>query len=339
MKNKTVFITGICGFLGSHLAESLLKEGYKVLGVDNLLCGDLENLPEGADFFKLDCRNYDKMNSLMAEYNVDIVVHAAATAAEGFSVFSPSFITRNIYEASVAVFGAAINNKVERIIYMSSMSRYGHGEPFGPPFKEDVHSTAPVDPYAIAKVAAEQTLVALCTEHDINWSILVPHNIIGTRQEVSAYRNVVSIFINRILMGMPIYVYGDGLQERSFSPVSDCLDCLMASVEGAGDGQVINIGPDSNEISINKLIEICFKATGRRTEVIYLPPRPITDNVKFAYCSSDKARRLLGYKQQQDLVMCIMDMVSEFKTKEFDYGFPVEINSPKLPKTWKEKLQ
>ncbi len=346
-----IWITGIAGFLGSHLADALIARGHEVDGNDNYICGDRANSP--IEPSRTDCTDYRILFRRMSDFEPDVVVHTAATAAEGFSVFSPHFITRNIYEASVSTFSAAIGAGAKRIVTMSSMSRYGHGQSawkevdrynqtyspvrLGPPFKED-YDTAPVDPYAIAKVAAEQTLKVLAETHDVKWSILVPHNIIGTRQEITPYRNVVSIFLNRLKLDQPVYIYGDGEQKRSFSPVRDCIQSIVKAVEGKADGEIINIGPDSNEITINELLTICEEVTGIKAERIYLPPRPVTDTVKEAYCSSDKARELLDYKPTQDIRQCIQEMSDAMEPKEFSYSFPIEIMSDKLPKTWRDKL-
>lgn len=340
-KKKTVLITGIAGFLGSHLADSLLKEKWKVVGCDNLVCGDLSNVPDKAICYHFDCRDREDMDWLMDHFKPDVVVHAAATAHEGLSVFSPSFITSNIFEASVSVFSAAIANGVEHIVFMSSMSRYGHGEPFGPPFKEDVHIPAPVDPYAIAKVASEDVLKMLSKAHGFKWSIVVPHNIIGARQKYDdPFRNVASIMMNRCMNGDAPIVYGDGEQKRCFSPIEDCIDSLTKIVtEEAGVGEVINIGPDGSEISVNKLARMVMGVTGFDGDPIHFPDRPC--EVKEAYCSSDKARRLLGYKPKNDVYNCLRDMHKAIKkagAKPFDYSLPVEIVTDKTPETWSKKL-
>lgn len=338
-----IWITGICGFLGSHLAEALLAEGHFICGNDNMLCGDIRNLPNSnlglrfvvdEDGAGIDCCDYDEMFEALSEYKPDVLIHCAATPSEGFSVFSPHFITQNVAEASVATFSAAIAAGVKRIVYLSSMARYGKGKP---PFKE-TDPTAPIDPYGIAKVYAEDQLRTLCEAHGVKWSIVVPHNIIGTRQQITPYRNVVSIFLNRLKLGMPVYIYGDGNQKRSFSPVADCLHSLMRVVKGDADSGIVNIGPDGNEITINELLSICEQVTGKTAKRVYLAPRPLTDTVTEAYCSSDKARQLLGYNPQQSLCDCIEQMSAEMKPAPFIYNFPIEIKSEKLPKTWAEKL-
>jgi len=229
-----IFITGIAGFLGSHLAEEMLKLGHEVSGCDNLIGGDEDNIPKGVDWCYADCKDARAMSLLIKD--MDIVYHCAATAHEGVSVFSPSFITDNIYAASVSVFSAAIANNVKRIIFCSSMARYGPGYDFkyreelfhnGPPFEEH-YKTNPQDPYGIAKVAAEETLKMLCETHNVEYVIAVPHNIYGPKQKFDdPYRNVASIMINRMLQGNAPIIYGDGSQTRCFSYIDDCLSCLV----------------------------------------------------------------------------------------------------------------
>lgn len=338
-----IWISGLCGFLGSHLAQELLKQGHFIYGNDNLLCGDLDNIAWGnlglkyiVDLDKdepLDCCDFDGMYGALSEYKPDVLVHTAAVASEGLSVFSPSFVTRNVAEASVATFSAAIAAGVKRIVYFSSMARYGKGNP---PFKE-TDPTNPVDCYGVAKVYAEQQLKVLCETHGVKWSIVCPHNVVGTRQQISPYRNVISIFLNRLKLGLPVYIYGDGEQKRSFSPVRDCLHSLMKVVDGGADGEIINIGPDDDEITINEVLKMCERITGIKANVTYLPPRPVTDTVKEAYCSSEKARKLLGFQPQQKLEDCVQEMSDTMKPAPFKYNFPLEITKG-CPRTWLEKL-
>lgn len=335
-----VWITGICSLIGSHLGKQLIAEGHEVYGNDILLCDTAHNWVK--PFAKVDCKNQQAMYKMFRHYQPEVVVHTAAIAAEGFSVFSPAFVTANIYQASVSTFSAAIATGAKRIVNMSSMARYGNGVDKvngenGPPFTENMR-TNPLDPYAIAKVASENTLKVLADTHDIKWTTLVPHNVIGPGQEISAYRNVVTIFLNRLRLGLPVYIYGDGNQKRCFSPIKDCLPSIIRAVHGDADGEVVNIGPDKGEITINELLSLCEEVTGVTAERVYLPPRPVTDSVKDAYCSSDKARKLLGYKEEQSLVDCIREINGALTPKPFSYSFPIEIDSEKCPRTWKEKL-
>lgn len=326
-----IWVTGIAGFLGSHLADALIAEGHEVYGNDNLICGDSNNWTR--PFAKVDCCDQPAMAKMFNHFKPDVVVHCAATAHEGLSSFSPSFITRNIYEASVAAFSAAISSGVKRIVYMSSMSRYGDNEV---PFHED-QAPNPIDPYAVAKVAAEDTLRILANTHGIAYSILVPHNIIGTRQRyVDPFRNVASIMINRCLQGKSPIIYGDGEQVRCFSPVVDCLPSIMRAVHGDADGEVVNIGPDKGEITINELAGMVIDLTNFSGGPIHMSDRP--NEVKKAYCSSDKARHLLGHQEKQSVYDCLKEMVAACQPKPFVYGFPIEIEKG-CPQVWLEKMQ
>ena len=176
-KSLKILITGVAGFLGSHLAERLANMNHKVIGIDNMIGGYRDNVPKNIEFHEIDCCNLNKVKGVMK--GIDVVYHCAATAHEGLSVFSPYEITKNNYLASISIFTAAVNEKVKRIIFCSSMARYGDQKT---PFTENM-KPRPVDPYAISKVAAEEVLANLCELNGIEWVIAVPHNIIGPRQK------------------------------------------------------------------------------------------------------------------------------------------------------------
>jgi UDP-glucose 4-epimerase len=236
--------------------------------------------------------------------------------------------------ATVGVVTAAIQNKVKKIIYCSSMARYGHQ---GTPFTEDMEPK-PVDPYGVSKVAGEQMLQILCDTHGVDWVIAVPHNIIGPLQKYDdPFRNVVSIFLNRMMQGKPPIIYGDGLQTRCFSYVDDCVYCLIRMIH-AGSKEVINIGPDEEFTTVKELAEICANITGYNGSFEYVPDRP--QEVKHAVCSSDKARRILKYKTTTKLHKAIQEtyeFIKEQGPKPFNYYLNLEIINDKTPKTWTEK--
>ena len=329
-----ILITGVAGFLGSHLAEKLSKLGHDIIGVDNMVGGYEDNVSKDIEFHKVDCCNFEKIKNIMK--NVDIVYHCAATAHEGLSVFSPYEISKNNYLASISIFSAAINEKVKRIIFCSSMARYGDQKT---PFTEDMQ-TKPIDPYAISKVAAEQVLQNLCDLNDIEWVIAVPHNIIGPRQIYDdPYRNVVSIFLNRMLQGKAPIIYGDGEQKRCFSYIDDCLDCMIPMLDQENlNRQIINIGPDEEFVTINEVVEICANISGSNLNPIYKKDRP--REVKHATCSSNKVRELLKYKTKINLnegILRTYNYIKERGTREFDYRLSIEIDNNLTPETWKKK--
>lgn len=341
MKRKRIWITGICSLIGSHLANALIKRGDIVGGNDSFVCDTRHNMPKGLKrFTSIACQDSPgpicrkSLAEELLEFKPDVVVHCAATAAEGFSVFSPHFITKNIAEASVATFSAAIACGAKRIVHFSSMSRYGKGKP---PFRED-DPVAPVDSYALAKVYSEQQLKILCGVHKVAWTIACPHNVIGPGQEITPYRNVVTIFLNALKQGKPIYIYGDGQQKRCFSPVADCIPSIVKMVDGHADNHVVNIGPDTGEITINQLVNACATVLDCQPEIIHIPGRPLTDDVKEAYCASDKARKFLGFKPQQSFIDCLREMADALHPKPFRYNFPLEIKTENTPRTWAERL-
>ena len=334
MDSKKILVTGAAGFLGSHLSEQLSNMGHEVIGIDNMIGGYKDNVPKNIKFEKIDCCDFQKVKKVMKD--VEVVYHCAATAHEGLSVFSPFEITKNNYLASVAIFSAAVNEKVNRIIFCSSMARYGAQQP---PFNEKMNPE-PVDPYAISKVASEQVLKNLCDLNNIEWVIAVPHNIIGPRQKYDdPFRNVVSIMINRMLQGKAPIIYGDGKQTRCFSYIDDCLSCLIPMLDQKNlNKQIINIGPDEEFVTINKIAEICSNITGVNLNPIYKEDRP--KEVKHATCSADKARELLNYETKVNLengIKKTFDYIKKRGVKPFDYHIELEIDNELTPKTWKNK--
>jgi UDP-glucose 4-epimerase len=300
-----------------------------------MIGGDLHNLPEGIEFEQADCCDVDAMKRLTK--GTDIVYHCAAIATEGLSVFSPTLIAKHVYENTAGILVGAASNKVKRFVYCSSMARYGHGKP---PFKEDQRA-APVDPYGISKYAGELLVANVAETHGFEYTIAVPHNIIGPRQKYDdAYRNVASIMINRMLQGKQPVIYGDGEQSRCFSFVQDCVDPLvkMGTLRSL-NGEIINIGPDTETVTINELARILAELLSFKLDPIYVADRP--REVREATCSADKARKLLNYETKVSLragLQSMVDWVREHGTKPFSYHLPIEIDSPLVPKTWTSRL-
>ena len=331
-----VLITGVAGFLGSHLADAFLAEGWEVHGIDNLIGGYKENVPEGVIWSTADLKDLDTIQPMFE--GVDLVVHAACTAYEGLSVFSPSLVVGNTVQATVNVMSASIRAGVKKVVYMSSMARYGTQPEV--PFRESMTAN-PQDPYGIAKVASENLVRNLAETHGLEYVILVPHNIIGPRQKYDdPYRNVASIMVNRILQDKPPIIYGTGDQMRCFSFISDVVDPIMkACTSGVANGYVINIGPDEEFITINELAKKILKLMGSELHPVYATGRP--QEVKHANCSSDLARELLGYGTKTHLddgLQMLIDWIQEQGSKPFDYHLPLEFVTDSTPKTWTERL-
>ncbi|MFE3765093.1 NAD-dependent epimerase/dehydratase family protein [Streptomyces sp. NPDC059104] len=332
---KPVFVTGVAGLLGSHTAEELVKRGYEVRGIDNLLGGYKDNIPEGIEYRTADCREMSDYADMLDD--VGVVYHCAAAPYEGLSVFSPYLVHEHTCSSTIAVLSAAVSAGANRFVYCSSMARYGAGSP---PFTEDL-TPAPVDPYGIAKYAAELTIRSLCEEHGMEFNIAVPHNVIGPRQRFDdPYRNVAAIMINRMLRGLPPVIYGDGSQRRCFSYVSDVVPSLIELGMNEGiRGEVVNVGPDENPVTILELARTIADVLDVPCEPIFVPGRPL--EVHQATCSSDKARKLLGYETQvglREAVSAMVEWISDQGPREFDYHLPLEIVSARTPVTWTERI-
>jgi UDP-glucose 4-epimerase len=307
-RTVNILITGVAGLLGSNLARSL--SNHNIIGIDSLVGGYIDNIPSEITFIKKDCNDLTKEDFK----DIEVVVHAACTAHEGLSVFSPKFITDNTYGNSMNVLSCAIQAGVKKFIFTSSMARYG-----------------------IAKHAFELTLKNLSKTHGMEFVILVPHNVVGHGQNYTdPFRNVAGIMINRMLQGKQPIIYGDGNQKRCFSDMRDIIDPFHKVIfSDVANGEVINIGPDDNFITINKLAEEIASIIGFDLNPIYLDARP--SEVRLAHCSADKARKLLDYSTHYELKEILSNMIDWVKvrgTGPFNFNLPVEIQNNLTPKTW-----
>jgi UDP-glucose 4-epimerase len=333
---KKVCITGVAGFLGSHLADKFYQEGWAVSGIDNLIGGYLLNVPNFVDFIEGDCCDLRVMQEVTTD--CELIIHAACTAYEGLSVFSPALVVKNTVQATVTALSASVQSGVKKFVYCSSMARYGTQEVV--PFTEDLE-TYPQDPYGIAKVASENLVKNIASTHGLEWTVLVPHNIIGPRQKFDdPYRNVASIMINRMLQGKQPIIYGDGEQKRCFSFVSDVVDPLFqAATNDSANSKVINVGPDDEYITINHLAKTIARLLDVDLNPLYVPARP--NEVRNANCSSHLARTILNFNSKTSLEDGLKELVSWVKLfgpKEFSYHLPLEIINEQTPATWREQL-
>ena len=331
MNSQRVFVSGVAGFLGSHLADAFLADGHHVVGIDNMLGGELANVPVGVEFYEIDCNDWTRVRTTMK--GVDVVFHCAATPYEGASVFSPHLVTQNIVTATSGMISAAISQRVRRFVLCSSMARYGSNPV---PFTEDM-TPKPQDPYGIGKYAAELLLANLAETHGMEWAIAVPHNIFGPRQKYDdPYRNVAAIFVNLMLQGRQPCIYGDGNQRRCFSYISDVVTPLkQMAYEAACNRQVVNIGPDDRFVTINQLAEHIAELLGFELRSTHLPARP--QEVQMANCSADRARSLLGYRPTVSLEDGLRQMIVWIRARgprPFKFNLSMEIVTDKTPEVW-----
>ena len=230
----------------------------------------------------------------------------------------------------------AINNGLKRIVFTSSFSVYGDQKP---PFSEKM-PPKPVDIYAVAKGAIEKIIEILSQVHGFEYTILRPHNVYGPRQALwDPYRNAVAIFINRVMKNLPPIIYGDGNQTRSFSYIDDVTPYIaLAGFLDKAKGEIINLGP-RKENTVNELSQIILEAFKSKLKPIYVPARPM--EVKYAYCTNRKAKRILGSRTTVDLrtgVLKTIEWAKKVGPYKFQYLEGLELTGKNAPRTWHEKL-
>lgn len=298
-----VLITGVAGLIGSHLAEYLVPKGYEVYGVDNLSGGYIENVPQEVKFFAGDLKDRRWLSRVFKKIEPNYVYHLAAYAAEGLSPFIRNFNYENNLLCSTNVINECIKNEVSKIIFTSSMAVYGKGKP---PFKE-TDQPQPEDPYGISKYAVEMDLKQAYDQFGLNYSIVRPHNVIGTRQNIwDKYRNVIGIWIRRVLAKESIVIFGDGKQKRAFSDIKFCLEPLEKLMDGH-DGEIFNLGSDQEYKlkDVAEIVQYIARDYGFDPEIGYLEAR---HEVKDAYCDHSKAKKILKFRDETNLIETIQEM-------------------------------
>lgn len=285
----TSLVTGCSGFIGSHVADVLLKSGHQVVGLDDLSGGFVENNPEGMTFHKGSCTDHRFVEELFRQYRFRYVYHLAAYAAEGLSHFIKRFNYNNNLIGSVNLINASINRgTVECFVFTSSIAVYGAGQV---PMTEEM-TPQPEDPYGIAKFAVEMELKECKKMFGLDYVVFRPHNVYGERQNIGdKYRNVIGIFMNQIMQGKPMSVFGDGKQTRAFSYISDVAPVIARAVERKDCyNQVFNVGAD-RPCSVLELANAVATAMGTEARITHLPAR---NEVVHAFSSHEKVQKHFG---------------------------------------------
>lgn len=284
-----ILVTGGAGFIGSHVAEALLKRGHAVVVLDDLSGGFRENVAEGVEFVQGSVTDIELVNALFERCGFHYVYHLAAYTAEGLSHFVKRFNYTNNLIGSVNLINASINHNVKCFVFASSIAVYG-SDPILP-ITENTR-LHPENPYAIAKLAVEQDLIANKTMFDLNFIIFRPYNVYGERQNIGdRYRNVVGIFMNQVLQEKPMTIFGDGMQNRAFSYIGDVVPIMAEAIENPmAYNEVFNIGTDQT-CTIYDLALSVAHAMGVKPQITHLPPR---SEAKSRYVSLAKLQVVFG---------------------------------------------
>lgn len=262
-----ILITGGSGLVGSNLANKLVEEGHDVVTLDKVDGGFLNQ--EKVGFYQEDLLNKEFVLDLFEAVEPDAIYHLAANAAEARGQISPVDMTENNLNIFLNVLVAAINNKVKKFIYTSSVAVYGEATV---PYKED-GETIPKDVYGVNKLAAEQILKIMAKVYGFEYTIFRPHNIYGPYQSMGdPYRNVVALFMRKVIENQPYTLFGEGTMRRAFSYVEDVVEVLAAALDDKFNDLTVNVGSDK-DISIKELSDLIQKITGKTTEVQLAPVR------------------------------------------------------------------
>lgn len=328
----TSLVTGGAGFIGSHVAEELSNMGEEVICLDDLSGGFRDNVVgEKVIFIEGSFLNVDLISRLFEKYSFDNIYHLGAYAAEGLSHFIRRFNYENNLIGSINLINASLNYKVKNFVFTSSIAVYGTNQL---PMGEELEP-APEDPYGIAKAAVERDLKAAHRMFGLSYVIFRPHNVYGERQNIGdRYRNVIGIFMNQILQGKPMTIFGDGQQKRAFTHISDVAPVIARSVHVQGAiNQIFNIGAD-RPYTVNHLAEVVANAMEIDPEIVHLPGR---NEVVDAYSTHVKARRVFDLPEPLDLEEGVARMAKWVKTKGIRASKTfndIEISN-ELPVSWR----
>jgi len=289
-------VTGGAGFMGSHVAEHLLRAGDQVVVLDDLSGGFIDNVPTGAAFVKGSILDHQLLKSLFDKYQFTHVFHLAAYAAEGLSHFIKRFNYLNNLVGSVNLINESINHDVKCFVFTSSIAVYGAGQT---PLTEKM-PPVPEDSYGIAKLAVEQELRVSHEMFGLEYVIFRPHNVYGERQNIGdRYRNVVGIFMNQLLKSEPMTIFGDGTQQRAFTHIDDVAPLIAVSPNLAdARNQIFNIGADV-PYTVNELASCVASVLNKECRTQHLAPR---NEVKLAFSDHAKAERVFGVRNKVSLL-------------------------------------
>jgi UDP-glucose 4-epimerase len=327
-------VTGGAGFIGSHVAHHCLEQGHSVLVLDDLSGGFADHVPAGAELVVGSVTDTGLVADLFRRYRFDYVYHLAAYAAEGLSHFIRRFNYQTNLIGSVNLINEAVNNGTRCFVFTSSIAVYGKGQL---PMTEEM-IPQPEDPYGVSKYAVELDLAAAFRMFGLRYIVFRPHNVYGEHQNLGdPYRNVLGIFMNQIMSGRPLTVFGDGEQTRAFSHIDDVAPHIARSVHSEqAYNQVFNIGAD-RPYTVNHLAKVIMAAFGVTAPVEHLPAR---EEVYQAYASHEKAARILDAQARIGLEEGVRRMAAwarqagSRKSKIFS---DVEV-SQNLPPSWANML-
>ncbi len=302
---ERILVTGGAGFIGSHIVEALLAEGYKVAVVDDLSTGKRENVPSAARFYQCDICS-PELEAVFADFEPDKIIHAAAQVRVTISLEKPQVDARVNILGSLHVLELARRFRCSRIVYSSSAAVYGNPQ-YLP--VDEAHPLNPISPYGISKHTAEHYLHMYRELYGLDYVVLRYSNVYGPRQDSSGEGGVVAVFTDRLLTGKPPVIYGDGGQTRDFIYVKDVARVNVLALK-AGSGGIFNVSTQT-ETSVNELLKLIQMEIGGSGEVIYEKERP--GEIRRSFLSNRELVRTFNWHPEVDLKTGLRETVAEFR--------------------------
>lgn len=301
-----VLVTGGAGFIGSHICDLLLEKGYKVIVIDNLSTGSVNNLPRGVTFYKTDI-NLIETKQIIKKEKPDFIIHTAAQTNVVKSIKDP------VTDAHINVLGTlsllewAKDFHVKKFIFASSCAVYGETENIN--ISED-HPTQPNSFYAESKFTGENYIRLYSRLYQLPYTILRFANVYGPRQTSSGEGGVVSIFCNLFLKQQQPIIYGDGEQTRDFIYVKDVASANVAALE-KGTNETLNIGT-SQKISVNQLYQLLNKVSKSNVTPQFQPTRD--GDIRFSCLNNNKAKQQLNWVPRTSFIEGLSETLEYYRS-------------------------
>ena len=305
---RRALVTGGAGFIGSHLTEMLLETGLETVVLDNLLVGERENIPVGSQFMEGDI--CDPETVARALRGVDIVFHQAARVSirDSFRGLADD-VWCNVL-GTVNILNSLPGSSVKKLVFASSMAVYGDVRDL--PIQEHTNWMQPTSPYGISKLAAEKYILCFCSRINVQPVILRYFNTYGTRQTLSPYVGVITIFINNLMQGLPLNIFGDGEQVRDFIHVRDVTRANLLAMDYEGQHAVFNVGTGTGT-SVNELAGMLTEMMHSETEFVYLPEQ--AGEPASSIADMDLCRRELGFVPVQSLETGLPEVIDWYRER------------------------
>lgn len=317
MPKERILITGGAGFIGSHLAEDFVKNGYPVKIIDDFSAGNVNNILGLFNYknFKM-IRGSITEEELIAKAttNVDVIFHLAAQIHVDRSIIEPRHTFEVNTLGTLNILDAALENDIKLVVYASTSEAYGSAKRV--PMDED-HPLNPASPYAASKAAADRLCFSYYNTYKLPVVIVRCFNTYGPRQKDSGYAAVIPNFISRALQGSPPVIYGDGTQTRDYMYVKDAVNAYKLILESYENilGKAINFGT-GKEISINELAQTILRLCGMKAEPIHAAPR--AGEVKRLCADISLAREQLGFKPKYSIDQGLKEFVQWYKQGKYE---------------------